>query len=127
MENTNQRILSVAVLLLACLMQACVTPMGIAASNVPVSPEQIDKTLGPAEGTSSTWSFSPLCLISFGHPDFDEAIRAALESSQGDVLVDIRWYKKNACLLVATWDKLYLSGTAVKLKPTAENEGKRRK
>lgn len=127
MENTHQRILLVAALLAAILMQACVTPMGMAASNVPVSPEQIDKTLGPAEGTSSTWSFSPLCLFSFGHPDFDEAIHTALETSQGDVLVDIRWYKKNACLLLATWDKLYLSGTAVKLKPKGEYEGKRRK
>lgn len=127
MKDRTQRAFLAAALLLASLLQACVTPMGMAASNVPVSPEQIDKTIGPAEGTSSTWSISPLCLVSFGHPDFDEAIHGALEASQGDVLVDIRWYKKSACLLVATWDKLYLSGTAVKLRPRGEFEGKRRK
>jgi hypothetical protein len=122
-----QKKILAATILALFVMQACVTPMGMAASNVPVSPEQIEKTIGPAEGTSSSWSFSPLCLFSFGHPDFDEAIRGAIDKSQGDVLVDIRWYNKNACLLFATWDKLYLSGTAVKLKPKGEIEGKRRK
>lgn len=126
MKNPTKKIL-LLVLALAAFVQGCVTPMGMAASNVPVSPEQIDKTIGPAAGTSSSWSFSPLCLFSFGHPDFDEAIHTALEISQGNVLVDIRWYNRNACLLLATWDKLYLSGTAVKLKPKGENEGKRRK
>lgn len=117
--------LSIALLLVS--LAACVTPMGIAPSNVPIAPEQISKTIGPAEGTSSAWAFSPLCLFSFGHPDFDEAIKGALDSSQGDALIDIRWYKKDACLLFATWDKLYLSGTAVKLKPRSEPEGKRKK
>ncbi len=114
-------------ILLAATLVACVTPMGMAPSNVPVTQEQISKTLGPAEGTSSAWSFSPLCLFSFGHPDFDEAIKMALDSSQGDALIDIRWYKKDACLLFATWDKLYLSGTAVKIRPRGETEVKKRK
>ena len=121
-----QRYLVLTALVAMCLT-ACATPMGIAPSNVPVSPEQIGQRIGPAEGTSSQWNFSPLCLFSFGHPDFDEAIKMALDTSHGDVLIDIRWYKKDACLLFATWDKLYLSGTAVKLKPKAESEVKLKK
>jgi hypothetical protein len=121
------KIIPVIVISLATAFSACVTPMGMAPSNVPVTQDQIVKTIGPAEGTSSAWSFSPLCLFSFGHPDFDEAIKTALDTSQGDVLIDIRWYKRDACLLFATWDKLYLSGTAVKIKPKGENEGKKRK
>jgi hypothetical protein len=108
-------------------LAACVTPMGMAPSNVPLTPDQISKTIGPAEGTSSVWSFSPFCLFSFGHPDFDEAIKTALETSQGDALIDIRWYKKDACLLLATWDKLYISGTAVKIRPRSESDSKRKK
>ena len=89
--------LTAALLLLS--LAACVTPMGIAPSNIPITPEQITKTIGPAEGTSSAWSFSPLCLFSLGHPDFDEAIKAALETSQGDALIDIIVADTHTCYL----------------------------
>ncbi len=101
-------------------LTGCVTPMGMTASSTPLHNRVVVENLGQAEG--SDWSWSLLGLWSMGRPDIDKAINQAIESKNGDALINVRWYEKQYYFVLFSVTKVIVTGQVIKTAPLETKE-----
>lgn len=100
-------------------LSSCITPRGMTSSSTPIQGKKIAENLGKAEGSDG--SFSIISLFSIGRPDIDEAIKEAVNSKDGDALINVRMYEKNYFFLLITYTQVIITGDVIKF----ENSTKR--
>jgi len=115
MKMKHKKIVCMAAAVVFMLTANCATPMGMAASNIPLQGKQIKTNLGPAEGSASDWGISLFCLTDWAVPDIDLAIKRAIEQKKGEALINVRWYSKDTCAILANYSKIVVTGEAVEL------------
>ncbi len=92
---------------------SCVSPRGVAVSNIPVNPEQIDKNLGRAEAADKAWH---IFMIPLKRPDIARAIEKGVQSKEGDAMINIQLYEKNINFILFGCTSAVVTGEVIKLK-----------
>ena len=102
-------------LILSTVFLACVSPQGLAPSNIPLTGKKVTQKLGKSSATESKWMFSPLCLASYGHPDMHKAVKSMIEKKKGNAATGIHWHTTDYCMLLMRYRTLSVEGDVVQL------------
>lgn len=105
-------------LLILSFFYSCVSPRGIAVSNIPIQSENIEENLGRAQAQDKAWK---IFMIPLSKPDISQAMEKAIQKKQGDAMINIQLYEKKMNFIVFGCNAAIVTGEVVKLKKAEAN------
>lgn len=101
------------ILLISLFLFSCVSPRGMAVSNIPVESDKIDQNLGRAEGEDKSYK---IFMIPLGKPDISKALEKAINEKKGDAMINIQLYEREMNFIIFGCNAAIVTGDVVKLK-----------
>lgn len=110
---------------MASLLTHCASSSaGLATSNIPIV-DQKYTVIGPVE-KSDYWITFDIAFIGFplSKPPMDKLVHDAIQESEADALINIRYWNDKSIILFITLNRIGLNAEAIKFQNDAKKKGK---